>query len=344
MQREIVEKSSSLNWIIPELNKKKDYFSLKNYKIKTIYFGGGTPSLISEKDLEQILITIKTNLNVQKDVEISIECNPESLDLKKIIYYQKIGITRISLGIQSFDKKTLYRIARPHDAKTIFKALEALKQSGFKNYGTDFIIGLPHQTLRNFKDQLRQIIDLNIPHLSFYFLSYDTNRIDLFKGDCPNDDIQIQMYEHLTKSLKKEGYLHYEVSNYAKPGFECRHNLRYWNQQEYIGFGLGAHSYFHSKCFENERNFDLYLKNPLLIEEKIEIDPELHHLEYIMLHLRTVQGISKKDYQRSFKDFQTLLKKALTFIESGHLIYDNKNLYASEKGFLILDKITRDLL
>lgn len=317
--------------------------NMNDYHIESIYFGGGTPSLIDAGHIENILVTVKKNFRVDTDVEITIECNPESLNLKKLEHYKNIGISRISLGAQSFDKKTLHRLARPHDEQAIFKALEAIRQSGLKNYGADFIIGLPYQTVQNFQTHLARTLNLDIPHLSFYFLSYDTNRIDIFKADCPSEEKQLDMYEHLIKGLRKAGYLHYEVSNYAKPGFECRHNLRYWQQKEYLGLGLGAHSYINQTCIENETNFDNYLKNPVQIHEEIKIDEELQKLDYIMLQLRTSRGINKKNYEKRFDDYEKLLEKAQSYITSGDLKKDSKGLFASEKGFLILDKITRDL-
>ncbi len=277
-------------------------------------------------------------------MEISAECNPESIDAKKLLAYNKMGLTRLSLGVQSFDKKTLLHIARPHDYPTILKALAAIQKSPIKNYGCDFIMGLPYQTIANFKKQLAKILSFKIPHLSFYFLSYDTRRIDLFKAACPSEEIQIKMYHHLSKSLKKAGYLHYEVSNYALPGFECRHNLRYWEQQEYLGLGLGAHSYYDSKCFENEKNFDVYLQNPANIHEEVTIDPELKKMDYIMLQLRTHNGIDLKKYQQKFGDFAELHQKARPYLETGQLQQTKSRLHASEKGFLILDRITRDLI
>jgi len=320
--------------------------NLKNYRIETIYFGGGTPSLIEAKYIQEILQTVEEHFNVNTQKEISIECNPESIDEEKLKKYFESGVTRVSLGIQNFDKKILFRIARPHDDKPIFKALKAIQNSPIKNYGADFIIGLPHQTLEHFQKQLETILELNIPHLSFYFLSYDTNRIDLFKADCPNDEIQIGMYEHLTKKLKDAGYIHYEVSNYAKPGYECHHNLRYWSQKEYIGLGLGAHSYFNGKCTENIKDFDGYMANPTVIHEEVPIDEELHELEYIMLHLRTHRGIDLQEYEQKFSRLRAreLVQKAGQYLETQKLRLEQNRLMPTEQGFLIIDKITHDLL
>ncbi len=326
----------------------------KDYRIDTIYFGGGTPSLIEAEYIQKILETIEENFRVHPQKEISIECNPESIDEAKLKKYDEYGVTRVSLGIQNFDKKILFRIARPHDDKTIFKALSAVQNSPIKNYGADFIIGLPHQTLEHFQHQLQTILEQDIPHLSFYFLSYDTKRIDLFKADCPNDETQIAMYEHLTKKLQAAGYIHYEVSNYAKPGFECKHNLRYWSQKEYLGLGLGAHSYLNGKCTENGRDFDQYLTDPTLLHEEVLIDDELHELEYIMLHLRTRRGIDINEYEQKFSNLKTdaapskksseLLQKAGQYFETKKLVFQDGRICPTDEGFLIIDKITHDLL
>ncbi len=319
----------------------KDY---KNYRIETIYFGGGTPSLIESKYIKDILDSIRIHFNISNGVEINIECNPESIDEKKIREYETYGINRISLGIQTFDKKTLWRIARPHDSETIFKALTAIRLSGFKNFGTDFIIGLPDQTCEKFAQELDTILGYAPPHLSFYFLSYDTKKIDLFAADCPNEESQIEMYRHLTGTLQKQGYLHYEVSNYAKPGYECRHNLRYWNRREYLGLGLGAHSFIDEKVWENVTDFESYLQNPLALAETAPLDAELQKMDYIMLQLRTHNGINRTEYEKKYSDYSDLLSKAEQFITSSKLISDTNGIRANDSGFLILDAITRALL
>ena len=312
--------------------------------IESVYFGGGTPSLVDPRHIEQIFSTIKERFSLNPDAEINIECNPESLDEERIEKYQASGITRISLGIQSFSKKTLLRIARPHDDKTIIRALAAIKNTGFKNFGADFIIGLPYQTLESFSAEIEKILTYEPPHLSVYFLSYDTKRIDLFIKDSPDEETQIRMYEFLTARLKKEGYNHYEVSNYAKPGFESRHNMRYWEQKEYIGVGVGAHSYADGKIWENGSDFEEYLKEPLQEREETEINGDLERMDSIMLNLRTFRGINKREYESRFTDHAELMKKAEPYIESGHLKFSGNSLHATEKGYLILDRITRDLL
>lgn len=317
---------------------------LRTIPIETIYFGGGTPSLLEPEKIEKILSTIKDNFTLIKKPEISIECNPESLDRHKVRIYKRLGINRISLGIQSFNKKTLFRVGRPHGSEEIQKALQAIILEKFKNFGTDFIIGLPYQTLSSFQQEVEKIIFLKPPHLSFYFLSFDTARINRFSADCPSEEEQIAMYHYLTKTLREKGYHHYEVSNYALPGYECKHNLRYWQQKDYLGLGLGAFSIIDNKTWRNTENLEEYLNNPLITREDFILDPETQRLEHIMLSLRTSQGINKKQYQTRFGDIENILTQAKEFIETGDLIEDVNTIHASEKGLLIVDTITKKLL
>lgn len=320
--------------------------SYKNYQLETIYFGGGTPSLIDSSYIEKILAAVIANFKIAKNPEISIECNPESINEAKLKHYQKVGISRFSLGIQSFNKNILRRIARPHDHLTIYKALEAIKKSDIKNFGADFIMGLPDQTLEQFKQELETILKYRPPHLSFYFLSYDTKKIDLFIKDCPNEETQIKMYEHLNKTLKKAGYIHYEVSNYALPGFESKHNQRYWEQKDYLGIGVGAHSIVNKKMWENSSDFEAYIVNPLPTCNEMEIDPELERMEFIMLSLRTNKGLDLKEYKKRFgnKESEKVLTQAETYIKSKHLVLIENKIIPTEKGFLILESITQKLI
>ncbi|MBU0668228.1 radical SAM family heme chaperone HemW [Patescibacteria group bacterium] len=312
--------------------------------IESVYFGGGTPSLIDPHYIELIFGTLRNRFRINPNAEVTIECNPESLDEKRIEKYRLAGITRISLGIQSFNKETLARVARPHDDKTAYKALDALAATGFENFGADFIMGLPYQTYGSFKREIEEILSYHPAHLSAYFLSYDTKRIDIFIKDSPDEDAQLQMYEFLTTRLKKEGYVHYEVSNFAKPGFESVHNLRYWRQKEYVGVGVSAHSYADGKVWENGCDFEAYLENPLAEGEKISIDGDLERMDLIMLNLRTFRGIDVKEYEKRFSDFDDLVEKAGPYLDSGQLAMTGGRLHATDKGFLILDRITKDLI
>lgn len=312
-------------------------------EITTIYFGGGTPSLIDPKLIKKIIQKIRKAFLVKRGCEITIECNPESVDSERVRIWRGAGVTRFSLGVQSLNKATLWRIARPHDAKMIFRALDVFKKSRVKHFGVDFIMGLPGQNLESFQDEVETILKYKPTHASFYFLSYDTKKIDLFAKECPGEEEQIAMYEWLCRRLKRAGFRHYEVSNWALKDEECEHNRRYWEQKDYLGLGLGAHSIVDGTMWENGSDFDAYLKNPMSTANEMIIDQDLKRMEYIMLRLRTNKGINMKTYEK-MGDAKELSARAEEFILSGHLRKIGNSLRATEKGFLILEMITRKLL
>ncbi len=323
------------------------YGKKSDYEIETIYFGGGTPSLIDPELIKKVIQEIKRAYRVKKGCEITIECNPESVDERRMKIYKSAGVSRLSLGIQSFNKDTLWRIARPHDSKMIFKALDVFKKSRVKNFGADFIIGLPGQTFDSFKDEVELILEYNPTHVSFYFLSYDTKKIDLFIKDCPDEEMQLKMYAWLCKWLKRAGFSHYEVSNWAQKGHESQHNRRYWEQKDYLGLGLGAHSIVDGEMWENVSDFNTYLKDPTRVCNEMAIDQDLRRMEQIMLRLRTCEGLDLKKYKKEFGEsaLRELLTNASDFIESGHLKKTRGRLIATEeKGFLILEMMTKRLI
>lgn len=324
-----------------EIEKRSRNF--KDYEFETIYFGGGTPSFIDPLLIKKIIQQVVAYYKVKHGSEVTIECNPESITEEKLKIYKEAGINRFSLGIQSFNKETLRRIARPHDSETIFKALSYFKNADIKDFGADFIMGLPVQTLASFKKEVDTILSFNPTHLSYYFLSHDTPKIDLFIKECPDEDEQIRMYNWLCAKLKKSGFEHYEVSNWALPGFECKHNLRYWEQKDYLGVGLGAHSIVNGEMWENQKDLDGYLRDPMKTENHMKIDADLKRMEYIMLSLRTNKGIDIGVYEK-LGNFDELIKNAATYIKSGHLKKTAGRLVATEKGFLILETITRALI
>lgn len=314
----------------------------QDYSVDTIYFGGGTPSLLSSEHLERILLTVNEKFNLYSNVNIEIECNPESLNDKKIESFKKLAITRISLGIQSLNDKTLWKIARPHNSSTSVKALTALQKNNWKNFGCDLIIGLPYQTIESFKQDLVDIIAFNPTHISTYFLSYDTKRIDSFIEHSPSEEDQIEMYLSASKFLESQDFSHYEVSNFAKPGHESRHNLKYWNQEEYLGLGLGAHSFYNQTVFENNTIFEEYINNPSVRKDNLTLDHDLLAKDKIMLNLRKHEGLNIPEFQAVFGHNRTnnLLSVAENLIKSNHLRIIENNLSCTNQGWLILNRIT----
>lgn len=319
----------------------------KDREIVSVYFGGGTPSHIPHTHICGIIETISENFNILPGAEITLEANPESVNDEKIAAYKKAGINRLSTGIQSLENKTLKKIGRAHDVETALSAIKTAKKN-FNSYSLDFIIGLPFQTVTSFTAQLETVLAFDPPHLSFYFLSPDSKNISTFIKDCPGEDEQIKMYELLTVDLKKAGYIHYEVSNYGKPGYESRHNLRYWEQKEYLGLGLAAHSYIEDTIYENTPDLKKYLGDHPAPDGKLILDSDLKRMDYIMTRLRTAQGIDINDYCRKFGTTDNLIEKAAPYIESGLMLkttaQDKTGLILTEKGFLLLDRIIDDLI
>lgn len=330
--------------IIQEISIKSSQF--KDYIVDTLYFGGGTPSLIRPELIFQVISSLKSNFQVIDKAEISIECNPESLDEKRLTIYKKAGINRISLGVQSLNNQTLKKVARPHNSEKTLAALKLLKNFGWENFSCDIIMGLPYQNLEDFQKELATILSYKPTHLSSYFLSYDTSRIDTFIKDSPTEETQVQMYWHLIKTLKKDGYKHYEVSNYSRSGYACQHNQRYWQQEEYLGLGIGAHSYYNQKVNENTRDFSKYLENPELINEEFSLDPETSRMDFIMLSLRTKKGLNIDLYKEKYhsEELTKLIKKAHPFLMNGQLKQTKKKLYLTDKGMLFADQIYKALI
>jgi len=327
--------------VIKELKEKKDQY--KNYIIDTIYFGGGTPSLIDEKYIEQIIDTINKNFKTINTPEITIETNPENITDKKIKKYLKIGINRYSMGIQSFQEKTLKTVARIHTKETIINALNIFKANKIKNLNTDFIIGLPYQTLNTFKQDIKTILKYPITHISIYFLSYDTKKIDFFIKHCPSETEQLRMYNFVCKKLAQNKFTHYEVSAFAKKGYRCKHNLKYWTQKEYLGIGLGAHSYIKNKVWGNTNNFNSYIKKTSEKFDETKLTKDIKKEDYLMLNLRLKKGINKKTYEKKFKDLKNLKQKITSYKNTKHIQETKTNIHLTEKGFLIINKILQDL-
>ncbi len=330
--------------LINEITAKSKDFG--EYQVDSIYFGGGTPSLLESDQLDKILAAVGANFKTAPGCEIGLEANPESLSSEKIGRYREMGITRLSVGIQSLKDRTLWKIARPHTAINALQTLETLNNAAWKNFGCDLIIGLPYQTLAGFKKDLQTVMRYQPAHLSTYFLSYDTPKIDTFIQDIPGEDEQIAMYEYADRYLNQLGFNHYEVSNYARPGFECRHNLKYWNREEYLGLGLGAHSFIGNEVMENQDNFEKYLADPPSPQEQFKLEGDLAAADYTMLALRKSTGINLNRYSTNFGDQKTseLLKKAAPYLKTKHLSLSKDRLVPTLKGWLILDKITRDLI
>lgn len=319
--------------------------TFKDLSYTTLYFGGGTPSLLDANQLDSILNAIQSNFTLIPNAEITIESNPGTLSFNKLKSYHEIGINRLSMGVQSFHAKELKLMGRIHSDKEAEQAIDWAKQAGFQNINLDFIYGLPSQTWEDFQQSLQKAVSFEPQHLSLYALSWSEHTTlgrKIIEQSVPKPmDIIVGMMQRLTAQvLTSAGYHHYEISNYALPGFECLHNLKYWQNATYLGLGPSAHSFVDNKRFWNVSNIPHYINvlanNKFPIEDKENLSIEERNLERIALGLRTYQGVPinlLNDNQDKVKD---LIDNQLAFIKDNRLILQ-------EDGFLLADEIAVQL-
>lgn len=320
------------------LNWKK---SNKDVKIKTIYIGGGTPSSIDSKFITEILNLI----NIKNAEEITIEVNPGTVNKEKLYDYKNAGINRLSIGLQSTNNELLKKIGRIHNYEQFLETYKMAREVGFNNINVDLMIGLPGQTMDDLKTSLEDIINLNPEHISVYslILEDETPLKKMIENNIlklPEEDLERQMYWYTKDFLKINGYNHYEISNFAKQGFYSKHNLDCWEQKEYIGFGISAHSYIDRKRFGNISNLDNYIKNCIeggfdknrIIEEEQDKKDEMK--EYMILGLRKINGISIQKFENKFNENPIVLfKRELNkLFNEGLIIIDGDIIRLSNKG------------
>lgn len=277
-----------------------------NYKIKTIYFGGGTPSFIESKFIVEILESAKRKFNISKTAEITIEINPGTITEEKLKDYYNAGINRISFGLQSTNSELLKLVERIHSYSSFLEGYKLARKVGFKNINIDLMIGLPVQTLEDVQTDLKRIIELNPEHISVYSLIVEegTRIEEKIKNKelyLSPEELERKMYWEVKKQLEKAGYVHYEISNFAKPGYESKHNLSCWNQEEYLGFGIAAHSYFNGERYSNTEDFDKYFEHQedskMIHEKQTQEDKQR---EFMLLGLRKIDGVKISDFKNKF--------------------------------------------
>lgn len=331
---------------------KEIYFYKTAPKIKadTVFFGGGTPSVISEKSFAEIAKALYDTFDILPSVEFTIESNPKTLSSEKLRVYTSLGVNRISLGLQSCHKKELKILGRIHNFEDFESSYELAQKHGISNVNVDLMYALPGQKTSDFVRSLDRVLALCPPHISAYSLILEegTKLFDMKDSlSFPTEEEECEMYEALTETLRNAGYLHYEISNYAKAGFECRHNLKYWQDREYIGFGLAAHSYYGKKRYSNPTSFSEYFS--LSAGEYIqteEITPADNAYEYAMMHLRLSNGFSLSEYKRRFSTDFLLGREAFIFeiTRAGYMKIDNDRIRLTEKGFYVSNEILSRLL
>ena len=322
--------------------------SYKQHTFDTIFFGGGTPSVLSPHQIEDILNCLHKNYSISADPEVTMETNPEDLLVKNIIEYRSAGINRLSLGVQSFRDSELKFLTRQHTADDAERVIKDASEI-FDNISLDIIYSLPSQSVSDLDLSLSKAIGLGVRHISAYTLTFEEKTV-LYKSLQRNlvkknpDSVEAELYAFVAEKLVSNGYEHYEVSNFAKEGYKSRHNLKYWNYDNYLGFGPSAHSFFNYTRWNNFRDIGKYnssLENDeLQFEDKYEITESQKHLEFIMLSLRS-GGIEYNRYREMFKvDFMKKFRdSANDLIKKEYASMDNEKFQLSEKGYAIADEI-----
>ncbi|MEW7277781.1 radical SAM family heme chaperone HemW [Aquimarina sp. 2201CG1-2-11] len=320
--------------------------------IQTIYFGGGTPTVLSVEELSGIITTIDHHYQIAKDAEITVEANPDDLDKEKIIALSKSKVNRLSIGIQSFFEEDLTMMNRAHNAKEAIDCLSFASQH-FENITIDLIYGIPGMSIKRWKQNIQMALDFNIPHISCYALTVEPNTplpklID--KGLIPevDDSLAQQHFKILTETLNKEGFVHYELSNFGKPGFFSKNNTAYWQGKHYLGIGPSAHSYNGKQRSWNINNNTKYiqaLQQDALPKEVENLSLTDKYNEYVMTGLRTIWGISLQKIEIEFgtTNKEYLLKQAQKHIDASLVFLDNDTLSVTQKGKFLCDGIASDL-
>ena len=325
----------------------------QGYPVDSIYFGGGTPSYYGAKRIKELLAHLSKLFQVEKDAEITVECNPDSVDLKSLRILRKAGVNRLSMGMQSAQEEELRAIHRIHTPQQTNQAVEAARKAKFTNLSLDLIYGLPGQTTESWKATVEHALSLIPQHLSCYGLKVEEGTPlarRVAEGEVlPDDDQQADLYLWTVGRLERAGLPQYEISNFAKPGYESRHNLRYWLTRPYIGFGPGAHSDFGGRRYSFVRDLDAYIRGVLEggdIIDSSELIPQRERCgEYLMLRLRTVQGVDGREYRHTyFMDFAPLEARLREFAAQGWAEEADGRWRLTPKGFLVSNQLIGDLL
>ena len=303
--------------------------------VKSVFFGGGTPSILPGSVITGIMDCIRENFQIQSGAEITIECNPGTLDVSRLTQYKKAGINRLSLGLQSADDKELKLLGRIHTYEEFLETWKLTEQAGFKNRNIDLMSALPGQTMESYEDTLSKVLALEPEHISAYSLIleegtvfydwYEKGKLDRGAWKLPSEEEEYAMGELTIQRLAEAGMHRYEISNYAKPGKECRHNLGYWDRVEYLGIGAGSSSLIKGERFDHIRDRKAYIEKirnsePILIDREI-LSVESQMEEFMYLGLRKIEGVSRTDFQNYFgKNVDDVYGKILDKLEEEQLL------------------------
>ena len=338
--------------LIEEIRYYKEF--AKNYEVSTVFWGGGTPSLLTGEQMKALMETLRQTFFIRQNAEITMEANPGTVTVEKLLACQKAGINRISFGLQSVNNEELKMLGRIHTYEEFLESYEAARKAGFQNINVDLISAIPKQTISSWEQTLQTIISLQPEHISAYSLIVEegTPFAKLYGEGCelehllPSEEEERRMYERTEELLQEAGYHRYEISNYAKEGDECQHNLGYWERKEYLGLGLGASSLIEETRFHNTDEMEEYLRdanNPILLRrEQEKLDRQEQMEEFVFLGLRKIRGIQEEKFAEMFgediwdcygKNLERVIKEGLLEREEGVLRLTRKGIDVSNYVF-----------
>ncbi len=327
---------------------------LQGKKIASIYFGGGTPYLLGAPALGTILQWVKSSLTfAAEEIEITLEANPENVDLESMCAYREAGINRISIGVQSLDNNLLHSLGRLHNASKSLTAIEIAKEAGIDNISIDLMYDLPKQTLQTWKESLKQIKDLPITHLSLYNLTIEPHTVffkyrESLAPQIPDEETSLEMYRLAVEELQNIGLQQYEISAFCKEGKYAKHNTGYWTGREFIGFGPSAFSYWEGRRFRNIANLSKYVTklqnglSPIDFDEKL--DPDAQQRELLTIGLRIIDGIDISQLEKKRKLDKETLITVENLINDNYLQVEGKHLKLTPKGILFYDTVAAELI
>lgn len=332
--------------LLREIYKKAPDFSM--HEITSVFFGGGTPTVLDGERLAEIMDQLRDNFNIRSDAEISIECNPGTVDYKKLCELRDAGFNRISIGLQSASDEELVSLGRIHSWNQFKECFRNAREAGFRNINVDVISSIPGQSVESYKNTLESVVELSPEHISAYSLiveegtpffekyaeADELRREGKFQNLLPTEDDEREMYRFTQSVLKNAGYSRYEISNYAKAGKECKHNLGYWTGEEYLGLGLGASSLVSGVRFKNTDSLENYLKGDFSRYEEMLLSAEDEMAEYMMLRLRLTRGIELRDFKERFgKDIDDVWPGAVSKLVSQGLVEARDGqIFLTERG------------
>ncbi|MEE0865457.1 MAG: radical SAM family heme chaperone HemW [Clostridia bacterium] len=343
------------------LEKEINSFDFSKYNVTTIYIGGGTPSYIDSKYIKLILNTIYKKIQLEKNelknIEITIEVNPGTITKEKLQDYKEAGINRLSIGLQCVQDRLLKLLGRIHTYEEFLNTYNLAKEVGFENINVDLMLGLPNQSIEDLKESLDKIIELNPNHISTYSLIVEEgtkifDKIENNELQLPDEELERNMYWYVKNTLELNGYNQYEISNFSKKGRKSKHNMNCWNQEEYIGFGVAAHSYINDIRFSNTNNLENYIKNinnnefekNKLIEEQQTLEDKKK--EFMMLGFRKIEGVDIAKFKEKFVDNPIFIykEKLNKLVEEGLIEINLNNIRLTNKGIDLANLVFEEFI